>query len=117
MPTTAMNGTSTLYSHLNFSLYYLLMNYFPTYAAYIVNYAITIVMGTVAMHCLLKKIFKFNPDDCLYMIIALTYAFLPIYPPAGQTFAVLPFYVILMMNAWNDKKANKKYLICIVFPF
>lgn len=117
--TNVLNGVSTLYVYLNYSLYYIIMNYLPSYWGYILNYTISICMSTISMNILLKHLFpsKDKTISIIQIIISLSYAILPVYPPVGYTFAVIPLYLLILDNIWKTKTIRKRYLLCFLFPF
>lgn len=115
IPSTVLNGLSTLYFGGGFQLQNIIHYIFPPFAAYTINFILFTLIGFFAMYYLQKLIFGDNYKLTL-IFTSLMFACLPCFPGYRMDISAIPLAVLLFYHIFKN---TKKYLWCLAFfyPF
>ncbi|MDD6203274.1 MAG: DUF6044 family protein [Lachnospiraceae bacterium] len=100
-----------------FSLYNILYFIFPDFAAYMIGYALKILIGFFSFLLLAKDIYKeryvqYRP---ILTVIALAFALIPVFPTYGIAFTSIPLLIYLLRRI--DREAKWwMYLAVFCYP-
>lgn len=114
-----LNGMSASYLYFDFGIYRILNFFFGFIWGEIINKALAIGIGIVAMYQLLDYIFPQNLSKNQKKILALAYAITPVYPLWSISFAVLPLLFRIFIFYYNNpqKSVSKKIILFLMFGF
>ena len=104
-----LNGMSASYLYFDFGIYRILNFFFGFIWGEIINKALAIGIGIVAMYQLLDYIFPQNLSKNQKKILALAYAITPVYPLWSISFAVLPLLFRIFIFYYNAKQLIKNF--------
>lgn len=101
-----LNGIDRDYLPTEFALYNILYMLLPDVYAYIIGYALKIIISMISAIVLAKYVLKEKYDYYEKIIIAVGFAFaiLPVYPMYGLCFASMPIIVYLFLKAYKEPK-------------
>ena len=104
------------------NLYNLMYILLPGFWAYLVGYALKIVIGIVSFSLLAKEYLKERYEWCkpLVALCACAYALIPVFPTYGIAFTSIPLivYYLIRLHRVTGKAAQVKYYVLIFcYPF
>lgn len=99
-----------------FSLYNILFYIFPNFMAYMIGYALKILIGFLSFLLLAKDIYKDKYQEYrpILTVIALAFALIPVFPTYGIAFTSVPFLIYLLRRIYDQPKW---YLFLMVFCY
>jgi len=112
-----MNGLPRISFGSEFNVLIWLFYLFEPFTAYVLNLTAMHLVGFFGMFFLLKT--HFLPDkkyDVLSLGVAVCFAILPLWPPAGLSISSLPLAMYAFLNIRNNKGSWKNWVIILVIP-
>ena len=99
-----------------FSLYNILFFLFPNFVAYMIGYALKILIGFFSFLLLAKDIYKdkFNEYKAILIVIALAFGLIPVFPTYSIAFTSIPLIIYLLRKIYREPKW---YLFLFVFCY
>ncbi len=87
------------------------------YNAIVINLFLTKSIAFVGLFFLLKKHLAKQLSPLMALLIALSFAFLPFWQPAGLTVAGLPILVLAILNIRKNNYVTRDWVIICFYPF
>ena len=99
-----------------FSLYNILFFLFPNFVAYMIGYALKIMIGLFSFLLLAKDVYreKYENYRPILTITALAFALIPVFPTYGIAFTSVPILIYLLRRIYREPKW---YLYLLVFCY
>ncbi len=113
-----MNGLPRISFGSEFNVLIWLFYLFEPFTAYVLNLTAMHLVGFFGMFLLLKT--HFLPDkkyDVLSLGVAVCFAILPLWPPAGLSISSLPLAMYAFLNIRRSKASWKDMVILLLIPF
>lgn len=113
-----MNGLPRISFGSEFNVLIWLFYLFDPYTAYVLNLTAMHLVGFIGMFLLLKT--HFLPDkkyDILSLGVAVCFAILPLWPPAGLSISSLPLAMYAFLNIRNNNASWKDLVLLLLIPF
>lgn len=116
-----MNGLPRASYGSEFNFMILFFYLFPPFVAYMINQILIPIFAFFGMYLLLKNHFNITHNKFLKIIIidgvALSFAFLPFWTPAGLSVAGLPLILYAFLNFRFNKITKFDWMILTFIPF
>jgi len=103
--------------HSEFSVIRLLFLVFSPFWAYVFNLLIIQIIGFIGMYLLMERYILKSDKKLQAAIIALLFAFVPIYPMYGISVLGQPLIIWVFLNIRNGYNLRWNYLLLMLFPF
>ncbi|MHA1862416.1 MAG: DUF6044 family protein, partial [Candidatus Thorarchaeota archaeon] len=113
-----MNGLPRISFGSEFNVLIWLFYLFEPFTAYVLNLTAMHIVGFFGMFFLLKTHFLQDKKyDVLSLGVAVCFAILPLWPPAGLSISSLPLAMYAFLNIRKGNASKKDLIILILIPF
>ncbi|MCL2079396.1 MAG: DUF6044 family protein [Oscillospiraceae bacterium] len=119
-PTNQLGNMSAVYySNINFNILTFVNFIFDTFTAFIVNYALKILIGYISMYLLLRHLFPDKKNVLLIKLVSVSFAILPSIPIWWVALDSVPLLCLafLLIMKCEHKKVNFHVFLLLLYPF
>lgn len=103
--------------HSEFSFIRFLFLVLPPFWAYVINLLLIRVIGFAGMYLLLEKYILKSDKKLQSAMIAMIFAFIPIYPMYGLSVLGQPLVIWIFLNIRNAYRLRLSFLLLVLYPF
>jgi hypothetical protein len=113
-----MDGLPRLVYGSEFNVLVWLFVIFDPFSAYVLNLTMMRIIGFIGMYLLLKNHFMQQERHEIIIIgVAICFAILPLYPPAGLSIPSLPLALYAFLNIRNHEATKFDWILILLIPF